>query len=121
MQPEYYGSQFCPQCPTDMPEYRDIGQWVGVEGHEHQFPLARPDVYLYDDTPGAHLWQASLNVVTDNGWLGAREFPTLSEAMDYSVQVLVPLSLIRSEAILRHSRYIDPFQHDTPSYTGIGG
>ena len=81
--------QFCPACPTDMPDYRETGQWVDVEGHEHMLPIVRPDVYLCDTTPGAHRWRAYLPIWQENGWLGSQEFPTQVESMDYAMQVLV--------------------------------
>jgi hypothetical protein len=85
--------QFCPACPTDMPDHRETGQWVEVEGHEHPLPLLRPEVYLSGTDP--HEWGAYLSVTTDRGWLGYREFPTMQEAMDYARTVLVPMSLAR--------------------------
>lgn len=87
--------QFCPACPTDMPQHRDTGRWVEVEGHEHTLPVLRPYVYLSDSTPGAHLYHASLAVYTGNSWLGAKEFPTMGEAMDYARAVLAPMSAAR--------------------------
>lgn len=91
-------SQFCAECPTDMPQYREAGRWVEVEGHEHKFPLLRPSVYLCDSTPGSPLYHASLPVVTENDWLGAKEFPTMDEAMTYAAKVLAPLAQSRYDS-----------------------
>jgi len=88
-------SQFCSLCPTDMPKHRQTGRWAKVEDHEHELPMLRPDVYLYDATPGAHIWSASLDVWQGTGWLGNREFLTQNEAMDYATKVLVPLAKSR--------------------------
>lgn len=88
-----FDTQFCEQCPTDMPEHRDTGQWVTVAGHEHTLPVLRPNVYLADSTPGAHLWSASLGVFQNNRWLGDKEFPTQGQAMDYAATVLAQLAV----------------------------
>ena len=85
-------TQFCPKCPTDMPEYRESGRWVEVDGHEHTLPPLRPNVYLLDSTPGARLWGADLSIWRENCWKGAREFKTQAEAMAYAERVLVPLA-----------------------------
>lgn len=87
-----FDTQFCVECPTDMPEHRATGQWVRVRGHEHALPIVRPAVHLSDSTPGAQLWHASLSVMTGNGWLGAKEFPTQAEAMDYAANTLAQLA-----------------------------
>ena len=91
-------SQFCAECPTDMPKQRETGRWVEAEGHEHRFPLLRPSVYLSDSTPGAPLYHASIAVWCENGWLQAEEFPTMDEAMTYAAKVLAPLAQSRYDS-----------------------
>ncbi len=87
-----YDTQFCAECPTDMPEHRETGRWVTVHGHEHALPLLRPHVYQSDTTPYAPLWSASLGVFQNNRWLGDKEFPTQAMAMEYAANTLAQLA-----------------------------
>lgn len=104
-QPVIHGMQFCPACKEADPERAD-GAWVRLdEPHEHELPMLKGEVYLYEPAHEENprpKWAAFLGVwldepIDDSLWLGWREFPTQPEAMQYARKIAIAEYLRRTQ------------------------
>ncbi|MDF2578456.1 MAG: hypothetical protein K0S49_35 [Microbacterium sp.] len=98
--PRPSGRQWCPACVDDGSE-----GWVEIDGHRHELPAPRPNVYLYEPAHDGQaakwagllpIWLDEIPEGADSYWLGWREFPTQAEAMEYARKIALAEHELRS-------------------------